>query len=115
MHTMQYLFTCCFSIVKLYRQSKLVTTKENNENQSNQMTISNLSLIHFEAFEARLFYISLTLFQSQQYQNVKIGGNIVHYSRPIKLPCGTWWGFKLFYFIDPDYFLKKCLLSLFMS
>ena len=81
---MHYLFTCCFSIVKLYRQSKLVTTKENNENQSNQMTISNLSLIHFEAFEARLFYISLTLFQSQQYQNVKIGGNIVHYSRPIE-------------------------------
>ena len=52
---MHYLFTCCFSIVKLYRQSKLVTTKENNENQSNQMTISNLSLVHFEAFEARLF------------------------------------------------------------
>ena len=52
---MQNLFTCCFSFVKLYRQSKLVTTKENNENQSNQMTISNLSLVHFEAFEARLF------------------------------------------------------------
>ena len=54
---MQNLFTCCFSFVKLYRQSKLVTTKENNENQSNQMTISNLSLIHFEAFDARLFLV----------------------------------------------------------
>ena len=85
MHTMQYLFTCCFSIVKLYRQSKLVTTKENNENQSNQMTISNLSLIHFEAFEARLFYISLTLFQSQQYQKRKNRGNIAYDSRRRKM------------------------------
>ena len=81
---MQNLFTCCFSFVKLYRQSKLVTTKENNENQSNQMTISNLSLIHFEAFDARLFlarcphyvYISLTQFQAQQYQKRKIVENI---------------------------------------
>ena len=71
---MQNLFTCCFSFVKLYRQSKLVTTKENNENQSNQMTISNLSLIHFEAFEARLFYISRILFQSQQYHKRKNSG-----------------------------------------
>ena len=77
---MHYLFTCCFSIVKLYRQSKLVTTKENNENQSNQMTISNLSLIHFEAFEARLFYISRTLCQSQQYHKRKMVEIIVYIS-----------------------------------
>ena len=78
---MQNLFTCCFSFVKLYRQSKLVTTKENNEKQSNQMTISNLSLIHFEAFDARLFLFHLLNSKHSNIKNVKIVENIEYDSR----------------------------------
>ena len=80
-----------------------MTTKENNENQSNQMTISNLSLVYFEAFEARLFYISLILFQSQQYHKRKNSKNIVYQSRrttlfqnDIKFLFVTWWGLNIF-------------------